>query len=408
MNRRLRVLLVGRHFWPHGSIDSAAFLYQLAIGLHRSGVHTEVLSPRFASSWPEELILQEIPVHRPVTAPRSDWSIGRYGRHLTNWLRDHAGSFDVILVDSIREESTCVIEAARAIACRSIVRFAGWGESGDSTWWQNSRAGRRCANVGKTADKAISKCAASHRALIAEGYVPSRIERIDQGFVAGELRTAMSRQTARQTLASVNRDLMAEADAPVLVCVGQMTRQSGMNLLVESARHLVARYPDLRIWFIGDGPHREAMHETLRSDGVRASIAMPGSFCDTTDLLAAADVFVQTDEEGLDFSLPAAISAELSVVAVDRESTRTVVGGPAPSATEAHSLVQWYVPDSGKTLRTSLRQVLGDLPGHREKASMLRKLLLRTRPQSQTIDSYVRLIRDVAQQNPDPSIGTVS
>ena len=157
--------MVGRRFWPHGSIDSAAFLYQLAIGLNRRGIDIEVMTPRYASSWPEELVIQEIPVHRPAAAPRSDWSMGRYVRHVTSWLRDHSGSFDVLLVDSIREESIAAIEAARTIGCATILRFGGWGVQGDWTYWQSSRAARRCSVIGKRAGCVISKNAASHRAL---------------------------------------------------------------------------------------------------------------------------------------------------------------------------------------------------------------------------------------------------
>ncbi len=125
-------------------------------------------------------------------------------------------------------------------------------------------------------------------------------------------------------------------DSPVVICTSRMTRESGVNLLVKAARHLIARYPDLRLWFIGDGPHRDWIYETMRGDGVRASIAMPGSFCDVDDLFAAADVFLQTDDDGLDFFLPNAISAELPIVALDTESTRTVISGGSVDAAEPH------------------------------------------------------------------------
>ncbi len=94
MSRPLRVLLIGRRFWPHGSIDSAAHLFQLAAALHRRGVAVEVLTPRYSSTWPVEFKIREIPVHRPVMAPKRDWSIGRYTRSLTAWLRQHVTSYD--------------------------------------------------------------------------------------------------------------------------------------------------------------------------------------------------------------------------------------------------------------------------------------------------------------------------
>ncbi len=404
MSRRLRVLLVGRHFWPHGSMDSAAFLYQLAIGLHRQGVDVEVISPRYASSWPDHLVLRELPLHRPAAAPRSEWSMGRYIRHLTTWLRDHSASFDVVLVDSIREESMAVLDAARTTPCRTLFRIGGWGEQSDCSWWQTSRAARRCGSLGKAASGVISKNAASHRALLAEGYLPSRIHRIDHGFSPGVSRTEATRQAARSTLVSVNSDLHADDDAPVILCSGRMTSHSGMNLLAKAARKIIERHRNARIWFIGDGPHRASIYERMRNDGVRSSIAMPGSFCDMEDLLAAADVYVQTDDSGLDHFMPAAISAELPLVAFDNDSTRALVAGSRPHGTstdDAASLVQWYSEATANSLCNSLCPVVDDLNRHRDRAATLRRLLLRTRPESESIDAYVSLMQQLSVQDSD-------
>ncbi len=398
MSGRQRVLLVGRHFWPHGSIDSAGFLYQLAIGMHRSGSDVEVLTPRYASSWPEELAVREIPVHRPAAAPRSDWSVARYVRHLTGWLRERGSCYDVMLVDSIREESTAVVEASRMTACASVLRFGGWGRHSDWSWWQRSRMARKCASVGKGADAVISKCAASHRALLGEGYVSSQIHRIDQGYLPGISPTAATRLAARKTLATVNRDLSCNDDSLVLVCCGRMTRDSGINVLAKTARTLVTRYPNLKLWFIGDGDHRDSIHDLLRGDGVKSAVAMPGSFCDMEDIFAAADVYVQTDEDGLDCFLPAAISAELPIVSLDTESTRSVIIGSSSRSSFSSELaawVHWFVPESSKSLRIATREVLDDLATSRQIAAHLRKTLLRSRPQSESIEQYVNLMQQI-------------
>lgn len=408
MSGRPRVLLVGRHFWPHGSIDSAGFLYQMAIGLHRIGIHVEVLTPRYASSWPEQLAVREIAVHRPAAAPRSDWSLSRYVRHLTGWLRERAPSYDVMLVDSIREESTAVVEAGRSTGCGTVLRFGGWGKHSDWSWWQRSRAARKCAAVGKGADAVISKCAASHRALLGEGYLPSQIHRIDPGYLPGISPTTASRLAARKTLAAVNRDLICNDDSMVLVCCGRMTRDSGINVLAKSARTLVTRYPNLKLWLIGDGDHRDSIHDLLHSDGVKSFVSMPGSFCDMEDVFAAADVYVQTDEDGLDCFFPSAISAELPIVSLDAESTRSVVIGSASqaagtgqSATEINQIasgVNWFAADSPKSLRVVLRKVVDDLAASRQRAANLRKTLLRSRPQSESLQQYVSLMQQIQEK----------
>lgn len=409
MNRRLRVLLIGRHFWPHGSVDSAGFLIRTACGLHRQGVHVEVVTPRYASSWPAEFVFREIPVHRPAAAPRSEWSMGRYTRHLTNWLRQHAGSFDVLFVDSIREESTAAIEATRSIGNSAVVRSSRWGVHSDVAWWKTSRAARRCGVTARMADAVIAKSAVFQRELLADGFSASRIERIDDGFPAFTTRSPDTRLMARKALALVNSDLATHGDSPVVICTGRMTRESGICLLVKAARHLVGRHPNLRLWLIGDGPHRDWMYETLRGEGVRASIAMPGSFSDVDDLFAAADIFLQSDDEGLDYFLPSAIAAELPIVAVNTESIRTVICGAGDDSRRSKSrsdettaLVQWCPGATSRYIRLGIEKVLNDLPGSRARAAQLRRVLVRARPQNQTIASYVDLFHRMASAKSYP------
>ncbi len=403
MNDRPRVLLITRHFWPHGSIDSACYAYQLSTALKRDGVDVSVVTPRHASSWTDRLTVAEVPVYRPATAPRSDWALGRYTRHLSAWLREHAGAFDVLLVDGIREEATAAVEAARTLGCATILRCAGWGPHHDTQQWKRNRWTARCASLGKLADAVVAASAESARSLIAGGYLPERVIRIDDGIAAGMARPSGLRQSARKSLASANGDLFAEADAPVVLCMSPMTRESGIQLLVEAARPLIMRYPLLRLWFIGDGPYRDWIYQQLRGEGVRASIAMPGSFCDGEELFQAADVYLQPDEEGLDYFLPTAIRSELPIVSIDRPSTRAIlthVGsvGTQPGETEPGKWVRWMSAATAKGVRQSLCEVLNDLPQARADAAHLRRYLLRHRPQSDTIQAYHDLIRRVMRK----------
>ena len=422
MNRPLRVLLVGRRFWPHGSFDTAGYLFQLAVGLHRRGLHVEVMTPRYASSWPEQMQLREITIHRPAAAPRSEWSMSRYVRHITTWMRDHGASFDVLFADAMREESVAVIDAAKALGVAAVVRHSGYGDQADSQWWTTSRAARRCNTAAKLADQIVAPTALAHRALLSADFPGSKIVRIDSGFAPGKSWSAAGRHAARRALATANRDLAAPDDAPVIVCIGRMTREGGMQALVESSHALVARYPDLRIWFLGDGPRRDSMYVDLKAEGVRASIAMPGTFTDLEDVLAAADVLVQCDPAGVDHVLASAISAELPVVVVDAPATRGLIGSAAPDqltrtdprlgtdpptqAELASALMHWYSASSAKSLRVALRHVLDDLPTHRQRAAQLRRMFVRAKPQSDAIDAYVSLFAQVAQQKRHRNGGT--
>ena len=122
---------------------------------------------------------------------------------------------------------------------------------------------------------------------------------------------ASAQQLARRALATINSDLAAAEDEMVAVCFRHMSGSDGTETLAKAVRPIVQGHPNLKFWFVGDGPQRESLYEFLRSEGVRTSISMPGSFSDIEDVLIAADLIVQTDERGLDFTVPSAIAAEL-------------------------------------------------------------------------------------------------
>lgn len=397
----MRVLLIGRRFWPHGGFDSAGYLTDLACGLNRRGLHVEVCTPRYAASWPERFWFREIPVHRPAAAPRSDWSISRYTRHLTHWLRHHASSFDAMFVDSIREESIAAVEACRGTACACIVRHSGHGIFSDATFWNANRAARRCGTIAKMADAVIATTAGCNRALVADRFAAERIHRIGPGFAAGPIRSPDQRAIARATLADINTDLRTDIDAPIAICNAPMIRGGGACDLVAATRHLIARHRNLRVWFLGDGPYRDWIYEQLRGDGVRASIAMPGSFSHVDDVYAAADVYLQTDDSGLDHFLPAAVSAELPVVAINTDATRAILTGapgrlPTPAGLAGESepacWIHWFDEPTPKNIVAAVSDVLGDAATARSDAANLRRHWLRQQPMTSAIDAHVGLI----------------
>jgi len=352
--------------------------------------------------------------------------MGRYIRGLTTWLGNHAGSFDLLLVDSIREEAMAAIGVANALGLKTIVRCQGWGENSDVAWWETGRSARRCATAARKADAVISNGSSCERALVIHGFEPARIERITPGFLPLPARTAERRRDARCSLATANGDLFAEPDAPVLLCNARLTRVGGVDLLVRAAHPLLSRYPKLRLWFIGDGPYRESMYQHLRSEGVRASIAMPGSFSDSEDLFAAADLYLQSGEDGLDYFLPMAVSAALPIVSVDEPSVRSLIDGcllrdsehglgessgihpSAASAMRPSDLVEWCVSPTPKGVRIGVSNVLDNLDLARERAGQLRRMLIRMRPQREVTEAYVRLIERLARRLPPRQVNQES
>ena len=120
------------------------------------------------------------------------------------------------------------------------------------------------------ADGVIAKSPQEHRKLIASAFDCSKLIRIDDGFEAvAPQRTSQNRGTA-----SIGGDQWRSCRTRgyagrTLLCTDD-DRPQGIRMLVESVRVLVARYPTLRFWFIGDGPYRDSMYDYLRGEGVQS------------------------------------------------------------------------------------------------------------------------------------------
>jgi len=385
--------MVGRHYWPHLSIDVANRTVRLADGLARAGVEVEILTPRYASSWPDQICHREIVVHRPAAAPRSEWSMGRYLRHIESWLREHAQPYDVLYSATMREEAAVVVETARRLNLPSVVHHSGVGRNADATYSAPLRHRRRLHAAIHAADAIVVPRASAHQAMIAAGHHADRIHRIAIGVVSGKGvagRDAASRIRSRQALAAVNSDLATNKDSPVVVTVGSMSESSGLLTLAEAIPKLIDLWPDLRFWLIGDGPLRNELHRYFKHHGVRQNVAMPGTFIDLGDVFTAADVCVQPSvNDSHDDFLSQVIASPLPLVMVDAVDTRAIVG-------DHDDCVSWCSEADSKSLQLAIRRVLVDLLPAQASAERLRRELVQRRPYSETIQGFLQLFEKLS------------
>lgn len=394
--------MISGHYWPHLTFDSAGRDVRLADALRRTGMAIEVLTPRYASSWPEQLMHREIPVHRPVAAARSQWSIGRYLRHLESWLTQHADRFDVLFCTSLREEVIPVIQTASRSGARTVLQHSGTGAAADHLTWTAMRRGRRLRTSLQRADAIIVNWASVQRDLTASGISPQRLQRIDLGVIAGatppprqqSAADTASLATSRIALAAINRDLALDRDSLVVLTCGRMSRTGGMMTLAKAASGLIDIWPDLRLWLVGDGDLREDLHGYFRHQGIRQNIAMPGTFVDFEDLFRVADLLVvPSPADALEDTLMAAIAAAVPAVVVDSTDTRALFSG-------SEHAVGWFAENDVATLRAAIRAALVDLPARRDAAQQLRREMLRRRPYESTVQRYKQLFDSLAETIP--------
>ncbi|WP_233215221.1 glycosyltransferase [Rhodopirellula bahusiensis] len=410
-----RVMFVARHFWPHcaGRHEAAAATFDLTQRLANWGMQVEVVTPRHGNTWPTEIMLGDVKVHRVASAPRGDWSTQRYVRHLSHWLVERMPRLDAIVCDQLREESRAIsiaMESAAAEAPRDdspvgVAMCGGWGDDSDTEWCQTARSGRRALQSCSRLDAVITEHAKTDRFLVSHGVPAEKLRRRPIGFHRPIAVTQEERDAARRSLRGINLDLTTDLDSRVLLWCGPMSgpasSKSGVGALVQSARFLAARDQDLRIWILGDGKIRDWVHSELKAEGVRSVVAIPGSFSDMTEIWRSVDAVVQNEDAQLRSTFPAALAAGIPIIVADRPAARDYLQTHLdPSILDS---LAWYDPAKPSTLRKAFRSVWGDLEMAKDHAFELAKDLSRRHPLEQELTFWQSILRPNPNQNmPSP------
>ncbi|WP_017616462.1 glycosyltransferase family 4 protein [Nocardiopsis salina] len=144
-------------------------------------------------------------------------------------------------------------------------------------------------------------------------------------------------------------DLAVLPERPLVLTIGRLVEQKGLDTLLAAAPAIADRVPDPVIALAGDGPLWGSLHDTAAE--IDADVRMLGHRTDVADLLAAADVFCLTSRwEGPSLVIMEALRAGLPVV-----STR--VGGIPDHYAGTVLLVP---PDDPEAFAAAVGRVLDD------------------------------------------------
>lgn len=130
--------------------------------------------------------------------------------------------------------------------------------------------------------------------------------------------------------AQVRASLGVPSDARLLVTVGRLAPQKGLDTLCEAAALLAGTTaPAALVWVVaGDGPLRGQVQERIDVGGL--PVVLLGYREDAPDLMSAADVVVSTAVwEGQPIWLQEALGLGAAIVATDAGGTREVTGDAA-------------------------------------------------------------------------------
>ncbi len=317
----LRLVMVTPRYWPHVG-DTERLMAALAEEFARLGARPTVLTAAWSPQWPRQIVHRDVPVVRLPAAPQGGWSTFRYLRALARWLRRNRSASDAVYVANLRYEAYTAIGALAGHPVPIVLRPA----AGDAAWQAGLRRGRRIRRRCQQADAVVLSTPTLAAELCAAGYAPDRLHVIPPGAAAGISRSPEARFQARKSLAHVNHDLVAPDFVPVAVSVGRLDAHSDWFDLVQAWKPVVDRWPNARLWLIGDGPLRQALYEKIVDGGLQRNILLPGSFDDLSDLLQAADLYVAPRRDITDSSaLLEALAAGLPTIATDTPGNRDIM-----------------------------------------------------------------------------------
>lgn len=188
------------------------------------------------------------------------------------------------------------------------------------------------------------------------GLDPARIDVVLNGVNLAHLEpaTAAERDQIRDAIG-------VPRDAPAVVGAFRLSEEKRPELFVETVARARARHPDLHAVLMGEGPYLAQVQEKVAALGLGECFHAIGRRSDLPKVMTAMDVFLHTAFwEGTPNVVLEAQQLGLPIVVTD-------AGGTQDAA--HHGVTGYRVPkDDTDQLAGRLIEVLGDLPGWRERA----------------------------------------
>ena len=315
---------------------------RMAAELVRQGDSVELLTAQSNRNWPTNQEWHGLHVRRLPQPSGRFWGTACFLWALYVWLQRNRAQIDLVYVSMLKHEAWTALRALRHSPVPVVLRAEGGGNSGDIAWqtrhWTGPWVRRACGQ----AIAFVVPTPHLQQELTTAGYPQERIHVIPNGVPLLPARTKGTQARARQHLAAAASVLEPHLDCPWIVYAGRLVRSKGLLDLVPAWVHVDQRHPQARLLLVGDGEDRRDLERCVRDRGLSEVILFPGPFSDTSELMAAADLFVLPSyTEGLSLAVLEAMSAEVGILASDIPGMRDVVVPGAGRCLPPHDARAW-------------------------------------------------------------------
>jgi len=231
---------------------------------------------------------------------------------------------------------------------------------------------------------AVSRSARDHHARRA-GLPLSRYTIIPNGVDAGDYARD---ETARRRL---RRHWGAAPQEPVVIFVGRLAEEKGIETLLAAARLLDARGAAPLFVIVGDGPRRRLVDRSIAADALGGRVRVLGFTRDIRGVLSAADIFVMPSRwEGFGLAAAEAMAAGLPVIA-------TRIAGLSDLVVEGRTALMIDVGD-GNALAEGIARLCGDAALRRRLGEAGRRRIIQRFAVADMVSAHERLYLETAHQ----------
>ncbi len=377
-----KVLVIARRFWPFTD-DSCLRLMHQCTALTRAGAKLTLLTARWHASWPAYSLCREVPVHRILPAPNTNWNESHFQKNVVHWINKSAKDYDCIYVDRADSLISFLQSKGGKWNIPIIARFApedtGFGLSTGQKLSQIAMADtcRRCARI-------VCPTPNSHRFIISQGISESQIARIADTAWEPVTRSAELRTMASNALFETSSDFLIPGRTDLLLHLG-LSETNALRKAIQVVCDLLDTGLSLRMWVVGSGVEQSGLFDLIKSRGWHREILLFDGFDDLQELIRVADCcIVSNPKEAIQYTLPLLASAGLPMIIADNQDCRTWL--PDANHTQLYS--------SERELAHKLQDFIANRDQWMSLANALRVVLRRTRSSDECVQQWLSLFRD--------------